>query len=289
MGLWGASTTDEHKPSYLTAEEKTRCYATPAGWVLKHLDGTTEEILVAIRGLSGAAKLGGATVSSVAWAVGNFGLGTVKSIKVTFNEKVVVTGNPTIVVTGSIDGAITATFASLDATGNTATFTFTNPVAVQDLSFANQTITLAGGTINDASTNTASDLVIPAGAVTATGVKAVIEAITAGTWGTGAFGLGVLKTIKLTYNEKVAVVGNPTIQLTGSIDGAITATYASSNAAGTILTFEFTTPLAAQDLSIAAQSVALAGGTITVVSTADAASVVITSAVATATGVKAVA
>ena len=34
MSLWGASTTDESKPKYLTDEEKRDCYADSTGWTV---------------------------------------------------------------------------------------------------------------------------------------------------------------------------------------------------------------------------------------------------------------
>ena len=70
MGSWGATTTDESKPKYLTDEEKRDCYATDRGWTVPaggNPDGE-REVLVAIGGLSGGqsatAALAHATVSS---------------------------------------------------------------------------------------------------------------------------------------------------------------------------------------------------------------------------------
>ncbi len=51
MPLWGASTSDENKPKNLTAEEKSRTFATTKGWEIRRADGT-DEVLVAIRNLS---------------------------------------------------------------------------------------------------------------------------------------------------------------------------------------------------------------------------------------------
>ena len=42
----GVVESDEHKPSWLTADEKARCYCDDRGWVLVHLNGD-EEVLVA--------------------------------------------------------------------------------------------------------------------------------------------------------------------------------------------------------------------------------------------------
>lgn len=42
----GGVESDDHKPSWLTADEKARCYCDDRGWVLVHLNGD-EEVLVA--------------------------------------------------------------------------------------------------------------------------------------------------------------------------------------------------------------------------------------------------
>lgn len=103
----------------------------------------------------------------------------------------------------------------------------------------------------------------------------------------GSYVAGATKSVKVSFNEKVAVTGNPTLVVTGSVAGAVTATYASTNANGTVLTFNFTVPAADNVLTVGAQSVSLAGGTIVEQAAgATAASLVITSAVATAAGSK---
>ena len=45
------------KPSYLSADEKARCYCDDRGWVLVHLDGT-EEVLVSANSLNNATEKG---------------------------------------------------------------------------------------------------------------------------------------------------------------------------------------------------------------------------------------
>lgn len=81
-------------------------------------------------------------------------------------------------------------------------------------------------------------------------------------FGTGTYTAGTTKTVKVSFNEVVAVTGSPTLVVTGSVTGAVTATFASLSANGTVMTFNFTVPAAGQTLSIGAQTVALAGGTI---------------------------
>ena len=81
-------------------------------------------------------------------------------------------------------------------------------------------------------------------------------------FGNGTFTAGASRTVKVSYNEKVTVTGNPTLVVAGTVTPSTTATYASSNAAGTTLTFSFIVPAAGQTLSIGSQSVSLSGGTI---------------------------
>jgi len=101
MSLWGASTTDESKPKYLSDQEKRDCYATEEGWV-KVTRGTGgragrvhEEILVAIGELSGGTagtkKLAAGTISSTRFVTATLGAaaGGAFSAEVIFNEPVV--------------------------------------------------------------------------------------------------------------------------------------------------------------------------------------------------------
>lgn len=62
------------------------------------------------------------------------------------------------------------------------------------------------------------------------------------------------------FNEKVNVTGSPTINVVGSSANAV-ATYASGTGTNKLL-FRFTVPNSAQTLSLAAQNITLAGGTI---------------------------
>jgi hypothetical protein len=84
------------------------------------------------------------------------------------------------------------------------------------------------------------------GAATITGVK----------FGSGTYTAGSTKQVKVIFNEKVTVTGTPTLAVTNSLGGTVTASYVSTNAQGTTLTFEFTVPAVGAVLSIAAQSVA---------------------------------
>lgn len=89
------------------------------------------------------------------------------------------------------------------------------------------------------------------------------SSITEVKFGTGTFTAGATRTVRVTYNEKVTVTGSPTIVVTGSVAGAITATYTSTSGQGNVLVFSFTVPTVPNTLSIGTQSITLAGGTIT--------------------------
>ena len=71
------------------------------------------------------------------------------------------------------------------------------------------------------------------------------------------------KTVRVTYNEKVTVTGEPTLVVTAGTAGPITATYSSTAGQGNVLVFTFTLPAAPDTLTIGAQSILLNGGTIT--------------------------
>lgn len=87
--------------------------------------------------------------------------------------------------------------------------------------------------------------------------------ITSVKFGTIPYGELTTKTIRVTYNEAVTVTGTPTMVVTAATAGAITATYTSTAGQGNVLVFSFTVPAAPDTLSIGAQSVLLAGGTVT--------------------------
>lgn len=107
----------------------------------------------------------------------------------------------------------------------------------------------------------------------------------------GTFAQGATKTITVEFNEKVTVTGTPTLTLTTTgASGTIEASYSATNDLGTVLTFTFTVPSETGVISIGAQSVALAGGTIVEQATGHvAADRVIGAGLATAAGTKTVA
>lgn len=175
--LWGTGVNgNEDKPSWLNDEEKERCYATPAGWMLKH-PGGAEELLVAVKGLSLASKLGTATIDKVTFQSGTFEQSQAYTIKVRFNEQVAVTGNPTLSITSSAGVPLVATYASINTNKNILTFNFTTAAEATTLTVDAQSITLAGGTINEVTNGlqgtVAASLAISAEVAEAAGEKVI--------------------------------------------------------------------------------------------------------------------
>ena len=190
MSSWGATTTDEAKPKYLTDVEKRDVYATTAGWTAAaggNPDGA-REVLVAIRNLSGGtantAKLAAATVSSVNWNIDTFdkSAGGTLSITVNYNEAVdVVTtgGTPTMAVAGT--GGRNHVLDYSTGTG-TNRLTFIEPIAAANaatnaddvLSVAAQNITLNSGTIKDKGASTNAQVAVSAAKGTAAGTITVV-------------------------------------------------------------------------------------------------------------------
>lgn len=139
MPLWGISTSDESKPKWLSAEEKSNTFATSEGWVYKRPDGT-EELLIAVGGLNTA--LATPTIASVYFAntAATYIQGhTNAHVLVSYNEKVIVAGVPTLSVTGGTTNA-TASYVSGSNT-NQLLFKFTVPSATQTITVEGQTIT----------------------------------------------------------------------------------------------------------------------------------------------------
>ena len=86
------------------------------------------------------------------------------------------------------------------------------------------------------------------GAATITGVFFEQESLSQGDTGT----------VVVVFNELVTVANNPTVVVTGSSTGAVTATYARGTGLNR-LEFDFTVPSATETLSIGAQTIGTAG------------------------------
>lgn len=183
MALWGVSTADESKPKWLTdgnpVGDKQDCFATSAGWVLRHYTNTArttyyDEVLVAVKNLSGATKLAAADISAAYFKASSYDQGDTGTVVVVYNEQVTVSGSPTLAVTGSVTGTITATAA--DQTGtNQIEFTFTVPSQTETLSIGAQSI--SGGTLVDYGTSTNSDTSIATGNVIGAGGSGTTKTI----------------------------------------------------------------------------------------------------------------
>jgi len=168
MPLWGASTSDENKPKNLTAEEKSRTFATTKGWEIRRADGT-DEVLVAIRNLSAAEKLAAATISQVFFTANSYSTGATGTVRVVWNERVTPTTTGTLVVTR--DDTSTTITATRTGNGgpNFVNFNFTAPSTTGvTLTIGAQTITMG---INDFGvTDVTSDLTIATADVNAANV-----------------------------------------------------------------------------------------------------------------------
>ncbi len=140
-------------------------------------------------------------------ANGTYGVGSVITLTVAFNESVIVTGTPTLLLeTGATDR--TATYAS---GSGTSTLTFTYTVQAGDMSadldqFSSNALALSGGTIRDAAGNNAIiTLAAPAGQGSLGANKAiVIDGVAptlAITSNVAAVKIGETATITFTFSE----------------------------------------------------------------------------------------
>ena len=180
MSSWGASTTDESKPKYLTDAEKRDVYANEKGWTApaggNSNPAADREVLVAIGELSGGtsttAGLARATISSIRITSTTFsaGAGGSLSVEVVYNENVAVT------IPNALSDTVRLTVTNtpgadqvLEYSGGTVTsenrLTFTGLIfggtlTENDvLSIAAGNVTLAGAaTIQDAGTTVDSGL-----------------------------------------------------------------------------------------------------------------------------------
>ena len=175
MPQWGANTNDESKPKNLTAEEKSRTFATTKGWEINRPDGTTE-VLVAIRNLSGgsdtSSKLGVAQISQVYFLSTSYSTGTVGKVRVVWNERITPTTTGTLNVsrtTATSNVNITATRVG-NTTSNFIDYQFTVPSTTGvTLTVPAQTVTQG---VNDYGTTVTSQTVILAASVGAAALAA---------------------------------------------------------------------------------------------------------------------
>lgn len=177
MPSWGANTTDESKPKWLTEEQKAKTFATQRGWEYIG-DNGVPEVIVAINNLSGgsaaSSKLATATISAVYFLSTSYSTGSTGKVRVVWNEKITPTTTGTLVVkqyntatstvniTATRSGNTTSNFVDFTfAVGSSTALTYTIPA---------QTITLG---VNDfGQTTVTSQTVIVTSAVVRAQAKA---------------------------------------------------------------------------------------------------------------------
>lgn len=172
MGSWGATTTDESKPKYLTDAEKRDCYATDRGWTVpaggNGRASAEREVLVAIGGLSGATRLAEASISSARIITTTLGAaaGGDVSAEVVWNERVTVVGTPQLTLTNTPGTDVVLTYAS-GSTTNRLVFEATvgagATTEADAITLGANSVTLNGGEINDTGSGNAAVLTHGAG------------------------------------------------------------------------------------------------------------------------------
>lgn len=189
------------------------------------------------------------TISNVtaSTANGTYKAGDSVTVQVVFSESVTVTGTPTLTLeTGTTDRNATYTSGS---GSDTLLFTYTVQSGDQsvDLDYTSTSaLALAGGTIQDASSNNATLTLATPGttgslgtnkAIVIDAVAPVISNVTSPN-PNGTYGLGSTISVQIVFSEAVNVTGTPTLTLeTGTTDR--NATYTSGSGTNT-LTFTYT-------------------------------------------------
>jgi len=114
MPQWGANSGNENKPQNETQYEKSKTFADQRGWVYQREDGT-EEVLVALRGLSGISgdlesKIGTGNLTQAFLLDATLKADTTGVLRVVWNERITPTTTGTAVVRNFTSGSnITAT------------------------------------------------------------------------------------------------------------------------------------------------------------------------------------
>lgn len=181
-------------------------------------------------------------------ANGTYGAGQTLTIRISFNEAIVLTGAPTLVLaTGPVNRE--ATFAGFDGT-DTLLFTYTVQPgdSSSDLDYVGPgSLLLNGGSLTDLAGN-AADLTLPApGAVGSLSFNKdiVIDTIVAVTNVTttvpsGSYGIGQVIPIQVIFNKPVTVFGTPQLILDlDSPTDSVVVNY-STGSGSQILTFNYT-------------------------------------------------
>ena len=187
MPLWGATDADESKPKWLTTAQKKEVFANTTGWVVEGgstmtgNDNTSAapEILCAIGGL--AVSIGAADITEIEFvtAFDKSDGGNIDML-VRFNEPVDVTGTPQFLVTNNTSSSRNITCNYLSGSG-TNELTFRKTIAANNaatnaadvLKVVANPVSLNGGTIKDAGTNSASTITSSVAIGTAAGTLTV--------------------------------------------------------------------------------------------------------------------
>ena len=188
MPLWGATDADESKPKWLTTAQKKEVFANTTGWVVEGgstmtgNDNTSAapEILCAIGGL--AVSIGAADITEIEFVTTAFDKSDGGNIDmlVRFNEPVDVTGTPQFLVTNNTSSSRNVTCDYLSGSG-TNELTFRKTIAANNaatnaadvLKVVANPVSLNGGTIKDAGTNSASTITSSVAIGTAAGTLTV--------------------------------------------------------------------------------------------------------------------
>ncbi|MBI2931148.1 MAG: FG-GAP repeat protein, partial [Planctomycetes bacterium] len=216
----------------------------------------------------------GPTVTNVTStaANGTYGVGATIPVTVTFSSVVYVTGTPQLTL--ATGGPGTAVNYSSGSGTNTLTFTYTVATgdSSPDLDYSTSgSLTLNGGTIQDAGSNNAVlTLPIPGaanslGANKAIVIEGIVPTVTnvTSTTADGTYGIGATLSITVTFSEAVTVTGTP--QLTLATGGPGTIVNYSSGSGTNTLTFTYTVAAGNTSLDldyVATNSLTLNGGSI---------------------------
>jgi hypothetical protein len=271
MPLWGANTSDESKPKNLTAEEKSRTFATTKGWEIRRPDGL-DEVIVAIANLSGGAttsiKLGAATISQVYFVSAAVNVGTLSTVRVVWNERITPTTTGTLIVRDLTNSAdITATRYGTPGP-NYLDFQFRAPVSSAALAVQAQTITLG---VNDFGfTTVTSDLTIASGDVVSAGLVAggsstEVTTYTQATisqvfFDANSYSTGATGRVVVVWNDLVTATttGTLTVNAFNVSSYTITATRVGALDGTSTARFAFTAPnTTGQTLSITSQTISM--------------------------------
>lgn len=260
MPLWGAGGSNENKPQNLTEAEKSRTFADQRGWVYQRDDGT-EEVIVAIRGLSGSAadltaKLGTGNLTQAFLLNSTLKADTTGVLRVIWNERITPTTTGTAVVRNFTSGTnITAT-----RIGNTSSNFIDYYFAVPNQSgikLGIQAQTITQGIIDATGASTTSETAIAAGdianagtvATAAGGTSFVTTVANTGTaivaaWFTSAsYSTGTTGTVRVYWADPVKYNTTGTLNVVASgTSTVITARNALTATSSNFVDFTFVVP-----------------------------------------------